>query len=270
MSQFTEAAPEGTQTVTTKGEDVKTALAAAAEQLGVPLGALRYEVDVSYFRNDTGGMVPRDDLQIIAWARDMSEVEVMADARKWIEALLGHLDIEAEIATKLSDKTCRVALSKVSDAGRLVGRRGRTVQGIEHMLNMSVGPDHEGFTFKVDIADRREREDRGERSERGERGGRDRGERGDRGDRKRGDRDRKGGKSDRDNDKLRRMAQKIIARVKKTGKAEMVRKELNGYDRRILHLCARESEGVESRSIGEGSYKQVEFYPTGGESSGEE
>ncbi len=65
------------------------------------------------------------------------------------------------------------------------------------------------------------------------------------------------------------MAQKIIARVKETGKAERVRKELNGYDRRIIHLEAREHEGVDTRSIGDGSYKQIEFFPTGASVQGD-
>ncbi len=288
MTQYNEAAPEGAQTVTTIGEDVQKAVAGAASELGVPADAIRYEVDVSYFRNDTGGMVPRDDVRIIAWARDMGEVEVMSDATNWVNTLLGHLEIEATSAAKLSGKTCRVVLSGVSDAGRLVGRRGRTIQGIEHMLNMAVGPDHEDVTFKIDIADKREREDRdedrGERRERGDRDrdrgrGRDRDDRRGRGrdrDDRRGrgrDRDDRGGRggrgNDRDGEKLRRMAQKIIARVKETGKAERVRKELNGYDRRIIHLEAREHEGVDTRSIGDGSYKQIEFFPTGASVQGD-
>ena len=299
MMQYNEAAPEGAQTVTTIGEDVQKAVAGAAAELGVPTDAIRYEVDVSYFRNDGGGMVPRDDVRIIAWARDMGEVEVMTDATGWVKTLLGHLEIEAETTARLQGKTCRVVLSKVSDAGRLVGRRGRTVQGIEHMLNMAVGPDHEDFTFKIDIADKREREDRdedrGERRERGgrddrggrERGGRDRDDRGGRGGRDRDDRggrgrdrddrggrgrdrDGRGGRgNDRDGEKLRRMAQKIIARVKETGQAERVRKELNGYDRRIIHLEAREHDGVDTRSIGDGSYKQIEFFPSGASVKGD-
>jgi predicted RNA-binding protein Jag len=302
MMQYNEAAPEGAQTVTTIGEDVQKAVAGAAAELGVPTDAIRYEVDVSYFRNDGGGMVPRDDVRIIAWARDMGEVEVMTDATGWVKTLLGHLEIEAETTARLQGKTCRVVLSKVSDAGRLVGRRGRTVQGIEHMLNMAVGPDHEDFTFKIDIADKREREDRdedrGERRERGgrddrggrERGGRDRDDRGGRGGRDRDDRggrgrdrddrggrgrdrDDRGGRggrgNDRDGEKLRRMAQKIIARVKETGQAERVRKELNGYDRRIIHLEAREHDGVDTRSIGDGSYKQIEFFPSGASVKGD-
>ncbi|MFT5582917.1 MAG: putative RNA-binding protein Jag [Cognaticolwellia sp.] len=324
MMQYNEAAPEGAQTVTTIGEDVQKAVAGAAADLGVPTDAIRYEVDVSYFRNDGGGMVPRDDVRIIAWARDMGEVEIMVDSTGWVKTLLGHLEIEAVTTARLQGKTCRVVLSNVSDAGRLVGRRGRTVQGIEHMLNMAVGPDHEDFTFKIDIADKREREDRddGERRERGDRddraprgrdrddrggrgrdrddrggredraprgrddraprgrddrggrdGGRDRDDRGGRDGGRSRDRDDRGGRggrgNDRDGEKLRRMAQKIIARVMETGKAERVRKELNGYDRRIIHLEAREHDGVDTRSIGDGSYKQIEFFPSGASVKGD-
>ena len=83
------------------------------------------------------------------------------------------------------------------------------------------------------------------------------------------DRDDRGGRgNDRDGEKLRRMAQKIIARVMETGQAERVRKELNGYDRRIIHLEAREHDGVDTRSIGDGSYKQIEFFPSGASAKG--
>ena len=69
------------------------------------------------------------------------------------------------------------------------------------------------------------------------------------------------------------MARKIVDRVLETGEAETVRKELNSFDRRIVHLVATETEGVGSRSIGDGSYKQIEIYPMSGgpsESAGEE
>ncbi len=70
--------------------------------------------------------------------------------------------------------------------------------------------------------------------------------------------------------KLERMARKIVERVLSTGEAEVVRKELNSYDRRIVHLVATETKGVGSRSLGDGSYKQIEIYPESAEATGEE
>jgi predicted RNA-binding protein Jag len=58
------------------------------------------------------------------------------------------------------------------------------------------------------------------------------------------------------------MAAKIIARVQRTGVSERVRKEMNAYDRRMVHMEAAEAAGVATRSIGDGSYKQIEFYAT--------
>jgi len=70
--------------------------------------------------------------------------------------------------------------------------------------------------------------------------------------------------------KLERMAHKIVERVLSTGKAEVVRKELNSFERRIVHLVATETAGVGSRSLGDGTYKQIEIYPENVEAAGEE
>lgn len=50
----------------------------------------------------------------------------------------------------------------------------------------------------------------------------------------------------------------------------MIRRELNSFDRRLVHLEIQEMEGVASRSVGEGSERRVEiFRPTGGEAASE-
>jgi predicted RNA-binding protein Jag len=43
----------------------------------------------------------------------------------------------------------------------------------------------------------------------------------------------------------------------------MIRKEMNSYDRRIVHMVVKETAGVESRSIGDGAAKHIEIYPAG-------
>ena len=65
------------------------------------------------------------------------------------------------------------------------------------------------------------------------------------------------------------MAEKIAARVRETGEPELIRKELNAFDRRIVHVAVSELDGVGTRSIGEGNLKQIEIYPEGG-GTGEE
>ncbi len=84
----------------------------------------------------------------------------------------------------------------------------------------------------------------------------DRGPRGDRRD-DRGPRRERRGESD--DDALRRLARKIGERVKETGETEMIRRDLNAYDRRIVHLEIKEVGGLLSRSIGEGRERRIEI-----------
>ena len=299
--------PEGTSTVPAEGDDVNAAIAAAATQLGVTSGHVNWTLDKGWFRNDSGAVVPRDTLRIFAWTRDPAELEAQDDTQKWLSQLIGHMGFEgAKVAVSGAGDSLSCRL-EVADPGRLVGRRGVTLKAVEHLLLMSVGADHPEKSFRLDVP-KGDRDDRGGDRDRGDRGGdRDRGDRGGRG----GDRDRGGRGGDRDRGprrersdrggerserggergerrprgprreeddaalarKLRRMARKIVDRVLETGEAETVRKELNSFDRRIVHLVATETKGVGSRSIGDGSYKQIEIYPMSGgpsESAGEE
>ncbi len=262
-----EAAPEGATTISAEGEDIKTALAAAATELGVDAGGLRYEVDKSWFRNENGSVVPRDTVKVIVWQRDASEVAVIGDTSKWMTELLKHLEIDGQVNVALADAAVAVRI-RCDKAGRLVGRRGRTLQAVEHLLAQSVGADHPDARFRIDVADTRKREDRDERGGRRDRGERrdrgDRGERRDRGDR--GERRDRGDRRDKQDDarnqrRLEDLAKKIAKRVAKSGESEVVRKELNSFDRRIVHVTIAEVDGVGTRSIGDGNHKQIEIYP---------
>ena len=66
------------------------------------------------------------------------------------------------------------------------------------------------------------------------------------------------------------MAQKVGNRVLETGESEVIRKELNGFDRRVVHMAISEMEGVATRSIGDGSLKQIEIYAEAGAAQAEE
>ena len=254
-----EAAPEGATTVSAEGDDIKSALAAAATELGIDAGGLRYEIDKSWFRNENGSVVPRDTVKIIAWQRDASEVAVIDDTSKWMTELLEHMEIEGKVTVTLRNDTVTVRI-QCDKAGRLVGRRGRTLQAVEHLLAQSVGADHPDASFRIDVADTRKREDRDDRGR-----GRDRDDRRGRGrDRDRDRDDRRGKKDDAENQRrLRRLARKIAERVVKTGEPEVVRKELNSFDRRIIHVTVADIDGAGTRSIGEGNHKQIEIFPKG-------
>lgn len=62
--------PEGVQTATGEGRDLKNAIAAAASELGIDPRQVAYKLDLSHFRSTTGTSVSRDTVKIIGWKSD--------------------------------------------------------------------------------------------------------------------------------------------------------------------------------------------------------
>ncbi len=275
--------PEGVSTVNTEGAHIKGAVTLAATELGVTPAAVQFTIDKDWFKNQGGGSQPRDTVKIIAWVRDAEEVEAAQDAEKWLQGLVERMGFEGQVTANMRDGGVIVLQVNLKDrTPHFVGRRGVTLQAIRHLLEQSVGADYPDKSFRLDVADNRPRRDDDERSARGDRDdrGRGRGRGRDRDDRGRGrgrDRDRDRGRGrDRDDRRggdrdeanaarLGKMAANIGKRVRKTGEAEIVRKELNSYDRRVVHMAIADMDGVGSRSLGDGSHKQIEIYKDGGD-----
>ena len=73
---------------------------------------------------------------------------------------------------------------------------------------------------------------------------------------------------DSDTEDLKRLARKLANVVLDRGEPEVIRRELNSFDRRIVHLEIASIEGVASRSVGEGHDRRIEIYvPNGSEGS---
>ena len=141
----------------------------------------------------------------------------------------------------------------VDNAARFIGRKGSTLQGVSDLLAETMGERFPGIIFHISVADKRSDND-----DRGRGRGRDRDDRG----RGRGrDRDDRGSRtSEKDEAALKRMAQKIAERVLESGESEEIRRTLNSYNRRIVHMTVKEIEGVGSRSLGEGQDKTIELF----------
>jgi len=60
--------PEGVETATGEGDDLKRAILAAAESLGLPAERVGHTLDMSHFRNAGGGVVAKRTVKVIAWA----------------------------------------------------------------------------------------------------------------------------------------------------------------------------------------------------------
>ena len=75
--------PEGAATVTAEAGDLRKAIAAAAEELGLVPSQVDYKLDLSHFRSTTGVSVSRSTVKIVAWSSGRDpEAEPEKPARK--------------------------------------------------------------------------------------------------------------------------------------------------------------------------------------------
>jgi len=243
--------PEGVETATVEGEFVSNALKLAAEKLGVDSDQLHWSLDKSHFRSDEGLVVAQDTVRIVAWKRDEKELEACNAGKAWLQEVLEGMGLKGTIKAKMQSGEKVILNVDVDQAARLIGRRGETLNGVSELLVATMADTFPGIVFHISVADKRD--DRGDDRDRGDRG-RDRGDRG-------RDRDDRGGRtSERDEVALQGMARKMAERVLETGEAEQVRRTLNSYNRRIVHMTIKEIEGVGSRSLGEGNDKTIELF----------
>lgn len=63
--------------------------------------------------------------------------------------------------------------------------------------------------------------------------------------------------------KLRRLARRLAEEAIENGEVVRIRKELNSYERRVVHLVIAEMDGVSSESEGDGAYKHIVLVPDG-------
>ena len=142
------------------------------------------------------------------------------------------------------------------DVGRIIGRRGQTLESLQLVLNRIVGRDDKEFPLVLlDIdgyaegerAPRKEGEE-GEAAEnnRPARGGFRRRERG----------DREEGVRLSSKEQLERQALDAAKEVKRWGDPIKL-PEMNAHDRRIIHLALKEDPEVMTESEGEGTMRQV-------------
>ena len=179
--------------------------------------------------------------------------------------MLDYLGLDADLAVEEKNGRMQIKMSS-SDAGRIIGRRGQTLESLQLLLNrMMFAGDEEASMITLDIdgyskgnvvtgsGDRRSRggrrDDRGGRGERGERGERRGGRRGDGEDRRR----REDSISE---EELRQLALDRAKEVKRWGQPVELSK-MNAHDRRIIHINLQDDPEIETRSEGDGSMKSV-------------
>ena len=141
------------------------------------------------------------------------------------------------------------------DVGRIIGRRGQTLESLQLVLNRIVGRDDKEFPLVLlDIDGYAD----GERAPRREADEADDNEstRPARGFRRRERGDREEGQRLSSREQLERQALDAAKEVKRWGDPIKL-PEMNAHDRRIIHLALKEDPEVMTESEGEGAMRQV-------------
>jgi len=142
------------------------------------------------------------------------------DPRERAETFLVHLllDLDAAYAVDVVDRGDEI-LAEISggDAGRLIGKGGRTLAALEFLANAVVNKgDAEPIRVVIDV----------------------------------------GGYKRRRDERLRQTAQRAIARVRKAGHAVEL-EPMSAAERRIVHMVVADEGDVVSESTGEGRARRV-------------
>jgi spoIIIJ-associated protein len=190
----------------------------------------------------------------------MSEINFEEQQQKistTLEIMFKYLGLTGEFRFE-SKPNNRIGVKISSDdVGRIIGRRGQTLESLQLVLNRIVGRDNKEFPLVLlDIdgyaegerAPRKEEgEENGEAAERPARGGFRRRERAER---------EEGGQRLSSREQLERQALDAAKEVKRWGDPIKL-PEMNAHDRRIIHLALKEDPEVVTESEGEGAMRQV-------------
>lgn len=182
--------------------------------------------------------------------------EMLDKSKKTLATMLDYLGLEGTV--KAEGRTSKINLLVSSeDAGRIIGRKGQSLESLQTLLNRMMQKENIDFPkVYIDIdgysskrGERREdrRDDRraGDRRDRGPRGRRD------------------GGRSYHDDDdgnendeNLRQQAIDASKEVRRWGEPVTL-PPMNAHDRRIIHITLEGESDLQTESTGEGNFKSV-------------
>lgn len=188
-------------------------------------------------------------------------------ATKILMTMFDYLGLEASL--RIEDKGQKIAIKIVSeDAGRIIGRKGQTLESLQLLLNRIMFRNEEECPrLTLDIDGYARGNVRGRR-EGGEGGGDEDDARPPRRERNResgsgapggGRRGRNGGEPRGESmteEQLTIQAQDAAKEVKRWGEPVTLPK-MNAHDRRIIHVTLQDDPEIETRSEGDGNFKNV-------------
>ena len=173
--------------------------------------------------------------------------EMIEKSSKTLSTMLDFLGLEGTVKTEKRPSKINLLISS-EDAGRIIGRKGQSLESLQLLLNRMMQNGNEDFPkvyIDIDgyssngktVAERRPSRERAERRERGER---------------RGGRRFDSGKED----ILQQQALDAAKEVRRWGESVTL-PAMNSHDRRIIHITLENEPDLHTESIGEGAMKSV-------------
>lgn len=246
------------------GSDISEALSVIAEKMGVDIGQLDFEIPKKQFFSEQGLAIGRTDVTVQGWLMGDKPVETNECAEfveNWLQTTFDLLDLPVQLTVSSRNNTV-VCVIASSVGGQIIGKKGSTLHSIENLLIANA--QKMGFDWKFVL----QVEDDGKSSK-----GKFEGRSDSRFDKKKsfskdksfgkfGDRDRKKqNTSDSEEFKLKKLSKKLAQRVLETQEPVVFEGELNGFQRRIVHLAIQEMQGVATESFMDGEVKKIRIYP---------
>jgi predicted RNA-binding protein Jag len=242
------------------GTTLSEALQSASTTLGVEMSMVSYEYDREHFKTETGRSKGVYSIQIFAWPLDESSVAGAKSAQAWLKQLTELIGIETNVSYVIGDEKKATIKLNSEKAGRIVGKKGSSLQAITHIFTAAMSEEHSDWTFNIDVSGG-ERENDRDRGDRRRGRDRDRGRGYDRSDNDRS-RDRRPRRTNEDDTRrLERRAAGLASKVLRTGEALEMFDELNSFERRIVHQVVQDIEGVTSKSVEVDGIKKVHLIP---------
>ena len=173
--------------------------------------------------------------------------EMIEKSSKTLSPMLDFLGLEGTVKAEKRPSKINLVISS-EDAGRIIGRKGQSLESLQLLLNRMMQNGNEDFPkvyIDIDgyssngktVAERRPSRERAERRERGER---------------RGGRRFDSGKED----ILQQQALDAAKEVRRWGESVTL-PAMNSHDRRIIHITLENEPDLHTESIGEGAMKSV-------------
>ncbi len=151
-----------------------------------------------------------------------NSVEIRDETEKVLKKIIGLMGIDGGIKDiKESETKVYVELESATNSGLLIGRKGKTLEALQFMVNLMVNSST-GSDKKIilDIELYREKRERA----------------------------------------LRKMSKDIAFKVNKTGRPWTL-EPMNPFERRLIHLTLQNDDRVTTKSEGQGIYRKIKIMP---------